>query len=215
VSLEAQRHRIEAWAKATDAELLDVIEDAAVSGSRPLAQREGGQRIEAILDARNPEVDSVVITRLDRLGRDAAENLTCLRRFAQGRVGLVSIMDRLDLSTPQGRAMAGVASVFSELERELVSQRTSEALARLRGSGRVYGQVPYGFDRDGDLLAPNDDEERVVRQILDMRIVGHSYRAIATYLNDEGIPSKRGGAWSAPAVRSVYLTAKRRQELVA
>src|SRR5689334_2313844 len=77
-SLDAQRRRIEAWAEATDADLWDVIEDAGVSGSRPLSMREGGRRIESLLDARNPEADAVVITRLDRLGRDAAENLACL-----------------------------------------------------------------------------------------------------------------------------------------
>lgn len=215
VSLDAQRRRIEAWAEATEAELVDVIEDAGVSGSRPLAQREGGQEIDRLLNARNPEVDAVVITRLDRLGRDAAENLLCLRRFAEGKVGLVSIADRLDLSTPQGRAMAGVASVFGQLERELLAARTAEALARLRDDGRAYGQTPYGFDREGDLLVPNADEERVVEQITDMRIVGHSYAAIANYLNDEGIPSKRGGRWSPPSVRSVFLTSTKRQEVVA
>lgn len=213
ISLEAQRRRIEAWAEATDAELLEVIEDAGVSGLRPLAMREGGHRIEALLGARNPEVEAVVITRLDRLGRDAAENLTCLRRFANGKVGLVSLADRLDLGTPQGRAMAGVASVFSELERELIGQRTAEALARLRDDGRIYGPVPYGFDREGDLLVKNEAEDRVIRQIIEMRGSGLSYHVVADWLNTEAISAKRGGPWSPMAVRSVCLTTARLSRL--
>jgi site-specific DNA recombinase len=211
VSLDAQRHRIEAWAEATDADLIDVVEDAGVSGSRPLALRAGGYRIDALLNQRAPEADLVVVTRLDRLGRDAAENLALLRRFANGRVGLVSILDRLDLSTPTGRAMAGVASVFGQLERETIGERTSQALTHLREQGRVYGPVPYGFDRKGDLLVKNRKEAQIVHQITDMRDVGHSYQAVAQRLNSEGVPAKRGGPWSPMSVRSVTRTHAQRQ----
>lgn len=213
-SLDAQRGRIEAWAEATNATLVEVIEDAAVSGSRPLAQRDGGSRIAALLDDRNPPVDAVVICRLDRLGRDASETLGHLHRFASGKVGLVSILDRLDLSTPQGRAMAGVAAVFGQLERELIGQRTSEALARLRAEGKPYGAVPYGFLRDGDRLLPDLDQQRVLEQILELRQSRCSFREIASWLNDEGIPAKRGGKWSPMSVRSVCMSAARRAELV-
>lgn len=211
VSLDAQRARIEQWAEATDAQLLDVVEDPGVSGSRPLGGRPGGQRIEALLSSRNPEADAVAVCRLDRLGRDAAENLALLRRFSEGKVGLVSILDRLDLSTPQGRAMAGVASVFGQLERELIGERTAEALGRLREQGLAYGPTPYGYVREGNFLMPNEDEKQVVQKITEMRASGHSYRSVAEWLNNEAIPAKRGGRWSPMAVRSVYLGQQRRQ----
>ena len=213
ISLSAQRSRIEAWANATDAKLLYVVEDAGVSGSRSLASRPGGQAVEALLSDRNPAADALVITRLDRLGRNAAENLGYLKRFSQGKLGLVSIIDRLDLSTPQGRAMAGVAAVFGELERELIAERTSEALARLRDEGRVYGPTPYGFQRQGDLLVADVNEQRVVAQVTEMRTSGLSYRGIADWLNDEAIPAKRGGRWSPMSVRSVCMTHSRRDAL--
>jgi site-specific DNA recombinase len=112
-SLAAQKARIETWADLADASLVEVIEDAGVSGSRPLAERPGGARIASLLDQRNPAVDAVVVTRLDRLGRNASEALGYLRRFSTGKVGLVSITDRIDLSTPAGRAMASIAAVFA------------------------------------------------------------------------------------------------------
>jgi DNA invertase Pin-like site-specific DNA recombinase len=104
-----------------------------------MAQRPGGQRIVDLMNQRRPGVDSVVIAQLDRLGRDAAETLAHLRQFSKGNLGLVSILDRLDLSTAQGRAQAGIAAVFSQLERELIGQRTAEALGELKAQGRVYG----------------------------------------------------------------------------
>lgn len=215
VSLDAQRARIRNWAEATEATLLDVVEDGAVSGTSPLTDREGGARIAALLDQRKPEADAVVITRLDRLGRNAAETLGHLRSFASGRVGLVSITDRLDLTTASGRAMAAMSAVFAELERELIGQRTAEALARLRAEGKVFGAVPYGWVRSGDQLVPDTDEQRVRKEIVELRESRCSFREIAAWLDGEGIPAKRGGRWSPMSVRSVCLTAERREELVA
>ena len=212
LSLDAQRSRIGSWAEATGSELLAVVVDAGVSGSKPLVLRPGGQRIAALLEQREPEADAVIITSLDRLGRDAAETLSYVQRFARGKLGLVSIIDRLDLSSPHGRAMAGVAAVFGQLEREMIASRTSEALAALRAQGRVYGPLPYGFDRDGDLLVENFEEARVASQMMDMRGTGLSFRAIASWLNSEAIPAKRGGIWNAPKVRSVIRTTTARTE---
>lgn len=215
VSLEAQKAKIRAWADATDSRLVQVIEDAAVSGSRPLAQRDGGRHIAGLLDLREPPVDAIVISRLDRLGRDASETLGHLHRFANGKIGLVSILDRLDLSTPQGRAMAGVAAVFGQLERELIAQRTSEALARLRAEGKAFGPVPYGWVRSGDHLVPATDEQRIRREIIELRESRCSFREIASWLNREGFPAKRGGRWSPMSVRSVCMTAAKHEEVVA
>jgi DNA invertase Pin-like site-specific DNA recombinase len=215
VSLEAQKAKIRAWADATDSRLVQVIEDAAVSGSRPLAQRDGGRHIAGLLDLREPPVDAIVISRLDRLGRDASETLGHLHRFANGKIGLVSILDRLDLSTPQGRAMAGVAAVFGQLERELISERTADALARLRAEGKAFGPVPYGWLRSGDHLVPDTDEQRVRREIIELRESRCSFREIAGWLNSEGIAAKKGGRWSPMSVRSVCMTAARDEELAA
>jgi DNA invertase Pin-like site-specific DNA recombinase len=145
--------------------------------------------------------------RLDRLGRDAAETLLYLRRFAKGSVGLVSIADHVDLTTPQGRAMAQLGAVFSELERALIGQRTSEALQALRGEGRVFGPTPYGFEALNGRLVELAEEQEQLRRMNRLRARGASFARIAQRLNLEGVPAKRGGAWYAMSVRSVLRTA--------
>ena len=207
VSLETQLGRIEAWCELADAELVEVIEDGGVSGTRPLADRPGGARVASLLEARKPDVDAVVVARLDRLGRDASEALSCLRKFANGSVGLVSIADRIDLSTPQGRAMAQVTFVFAELERSLIAQRTSDALCELRSRGKAYSPTPFGFERDGDSLALHASEQKALARMRRLRAKGKSYRAIAQSLNRSGTPAKKGGAWFASSVRSTLRTA--------
>ena len=92
--------------------------------------------------------------------------------------------------------MAGVAAVFGQLERELIGQRTAEALARLQAEGKPYGAIPFGFARRGDRLVAHPAQQRVIRQILDLRESGASFRKIADWLNAECVPSKRGGQWS-------------------
>lgn len=206
MSLDAQRSRVGTWCEATGTHLLEVIEDGGVSGARALADRPGGARIVELLDARRPSVDAVVIVRLDRLGRAAAETLTYLRRFARGSVGLVSITDRIELSTPQGRAMAGMAAVFAELERALIGQRTADALATLRSQRLAYGPAPYGHDVIGGKLVDNAAEQAVIERIVRLRARGTSYDRIARALNRDGIPAKRGGKWHAMSVRSVVRT---------
>lgn len=205
-SLFAQRNRIEAWCAASEATLVEHIEDAGVSGTRPLESRPGGSRLHALLRASSPPVDAVVIVRLDRLGRDAAETLAVLRRFSRGQVGLISIVDRIDLTTPQGRAMAQLGAVFAELERSLIAQRTSEALVALRRERLVYGPVPYGLAQEGAALRECEGEMRVIRTMKRLRTHGESYRAIAESLNGRGVRAKRGGTWHAMSVRSVLRT---------
>lgn len=207
LSLQAQRTRIATWCEVT--ELVEVIEDGGVSGTRPLADRPGGARVATLLGVRNPGVDTVVVARLDRLGRDAAETLSYLRQFARGSLGLVSIADRIDLTTPQGRAMAQMSAVFSELERELIAQRTADALAELRSRRQVYGAIPFGWNRTGDQLVRDESEQRVIVRMKRLRTRGLSYDRIARSLNSSGTPAKRGGLWHAMAVRSVLLTVTR------
>jgi DNA invertase Pin-like site-specific DNA recombinase len=209
MSLDAQRGRIRAWCGAASADLVTVVEDLGVSGSRRLQDRPGGFEIAALLNQRQPTADAVAVVRLDRLGRDAAETLELLKRFATGRVGLISIIDRLDLTSPQGRAMAGVSAVFAQLERELIAQRTAEALAELRSQRRVYGPIPFGYDGVDGQLVENPGEQLVLDFMRSIRDRGISYARIATRLNDEAIPSKQGGRWHAMSVRSVLETTRR------
>ena len=175
--------------------VVEMVSDGGVSGSRPFPERVGGKRIAALLDARRPGADAVVVLRLDRLGRDAAETLALLKRFRAGKVGLVSVADRLDLATPQGRAMAGVTAIFSELERALVGQRTADALGELRSQGRPWNHPPFGWRVESGQLRRQPDEQATLGRIRDLRSEGLGYARIAATLNDEGRAAKLGGRW--------------------
>jgi DNA invertase Pin-like site-specific DNA recombinase len=84
------------------------------------AQRE---RRDQLLDAaRRREIDVVLVCRLDRWGRSVTDLLASLQELEHLRVGFVSLTEALDLTTPAGRAMAGLLAVFAEFEKEILRE---------------------------------------------------------------------------------------------
>lgn len=99
------------------------------------------QAREKLLEAaRRREIDVVLVWRLDRWGRSVADLLATLQELEHLDVGLVSLTEALDLTTPAGRAMAGLLAIFSEFEREILRERTRAGLAHARQSGKRLGR---------------------------------------------------------------------------
>ena len=95
------------------------------------------QLIEA---ARRREIDVVLVWRLDRWGRSVTDLLATLQELAHLGVGFVSLTEALDLTTPVGRAMAGLLAVFAAFEREILGERVRAGLAHARQSGKRLGR---------------------------------------------------------------------------
>lgn len=209
MSLDSQESRITSWCEAMDAELIEIVRDEGVSGTKLLPDRSGGRRVAHLLEARRPNADAVVVVRMDRLGRDAAEQIELLKRFRSGKVGLVAIAQQIDLATPHGRAMAQIGAVFNELERALIAERTTEALTELRSQGRAWNHAPFGWNvADGHLEAHPVEQETLARA-RELRGSGLGYLKIAEVLNDENRPTKRGAPWQSMSVRSVLRSAEK------
>jgi DNA invertase Pin-like site-specific DNA recombinase len=102
------------------------------------AKREARERL--IEAARRREIDVVLVWRLDRWGRSVTDLLATLQELEQLGVGFVSLTEALDLTTPVGRAMAGLLAVFAEFEKEILSERTRAGLAHARQNGIRLGR---------------------------------------------------------------------------
>ena len=90
--------------------------------------------------ARRREIDLVLVWRLDRWGRSVTDLLATLQELEHLGVGFVSLTEALDLTTPAGRAMAGLLAIFAEFEREILRERTRAGLAHARESGKRLGR---------------------------------------------------------------------------
>ena len=140
VSLDAQRARIEAYATAQGLELSEIVEDAGVSGSVPLGDREGGRVLTGALRARKAQ--HVIALKLDRLFRDAVDALDVTRGWDRAAVGLHLIDvggQSINTATAMGRMFLTMMAGFAELERNLIAERTTAALAYKKAKAAGVG----------------------------------------------------------------------------
>jgi len=102
------------------------------------ARREAREKV--LEAARRREIDLVLVWRLDRWGRSVTDLLATLQELEHLGVGFVSLTEALDLTTPAGRAMAGLLAIFAEFEREILRERTKAGLAHARQTGKRLGR---------------------------------------------------------------------------
>jgi putative DNA-invertase from lambdoid prophage Rac len=102
------------------------------------AKREAREKL--LEAARRREIDLVLVWRLDRWGRSVTDLLATMQELEHLGVGFVSLTEALDLTTPAGRAMAGLLAIFAEFEREILRERTRAGLAQARHNGKRLGR---------------------------------------------------------------------------
>ena len=91
----------------------------------------------------------VLVWCLDRWGRSVTDLLATLQELEHLGVGFVSLTEALDLTTPAGRAMAGLLAIFAEFEREILRERTRDGLAHARQNGQRLGRpITAGLHTD-------------------------------------------------------------------
>jgi site-specific DNA recombinase len=157
---------------------------------------------------RDGKVDVVVVYRLDRLSRNVRDIYDFLDMIKASGVAFVSVTEGFDTTTAMGRAMLGVAAVFAQLTREMISENTKDGLLRRRESGQSVGPVTrtYGYDYFADKggLIVNEQEAKVIHQIFDW-YTEHKWggRKIAQLLNLQGVPTKTGVQWGENSIRAI------------
>jgi putative DNA-invertase from lambdoid prophage Rac len=135
-TLGLQVEAMTAYAKGRGWEVARRVSDVG-SGAKERPGREG-----LLKAARRRELDAVVVWRLDRWGRSLPDLVVTLRELTELGVGFVSLAEALDLTTPTGRAMAGMLAVFAEFEREVLRERVRAGIAQARKEGRRHGRPP-------------------------------------------------------------------------
>ena len=204
LGLEAQRQRIAAYCNMKGLHLAEVFEDPGVSRGKPLASRPAGSKL---LAAAKDSKALVIVSKLDRLFRSVADAASVIADFDKKGIQLVSIVESFDMSSPYGRAMAQMASVFAELERAMIRERTRSAMSVKRKRGeRISGHAPFGWDfGPKGRLVENAREQRIIARMKRMQAEGMSFRGIAAKLDAEGIRPKRGKQWIHTTVKSILL----------
>jgi len=205
LSLINQRVRIAAYAKASDFDLVEVIEEAgrtAKNLKRPALQR-------ALQTLEDGQADALVVLSLDRLTRSVKDLGHLVEFFDRTKTALVSVQDSINTLSAAGRLVLNVLGSIAQWEREAIAERTTAALAvKIERGEKTGGTVPYGFDVDpSGKLFSNYNEQDAIRVMVHGRRKGLSLRKIADLLIRRGFSPKKGGAWH-PQVISRILAAQ-------
>ena len=188
--LEAQRNYLELEATRRGAQLEIVSELEATSGK---STKKRVALAEALARLDRGEADGLIVSKLDRLSRSVADFLTILERSRKGKWSLVIGDLSLDTSSPMGEAMATITATFAQLERKRIGERTKEGLAVKKAQG-----VKLGAPR---LLNP-ETRIRIEAELA----TSTPLAVIARRLNEEAIPSAKGGKWYASTIKKIALS---------
>lgn len=194
-SLDAQEARLRVAVPAAGDELLDVVRDDGRSAKN--LKRAGLQ--DALERLRAGEAAALWVTKLDRLTRISLDLEMLLKQhFGESAPHFLRLANEPhDAKTAAGRLTLRILVAIAQHELDQVSQRTQTALDHKRSEGRVVGALPLGFDRDGDKLVRNEEEQAVLARVRQLVDAGEGPRAIARALQAEKFRTKRGGAWRA------------------
>jgi DNA invertase Pin-like site-specific DNA recombinase len=202
VSLDMQEEKIREYCKMADLEVVSIIREEGISGSKALHSRPGGE--ELLKTVARGDAQHVIALKLDRLFRDAEDALRQTKAWDNAGVSLHLIDmggQTLNTGSAMGRFFLTMAAAFAELERNMIRERTKAALSHKKGKHEVYGHTPFGFDRKGTDLVVNPNEYKVLKRIRERREAGDSFRSIAAFLNETQVPTKNGRRWHDSTIR--------------
>src|SRR5918997_4895200 len=164
-TIQTQREFLDNYADLYGQTVVDAYADEGVSGTVPLHERPEGRRL--LEDAKARSFDTVLVYRLDRVGRKLLVVADAHDRLEEAGVSLKSATEPLDTSTPAGRMYFQMLASFAEFERETIRQRTSDGLQRAFRNGKHLGVLPLGYDIDeagNFVIVPGEAE--IVREII-------------------------------------------------
>lgn len=190
-SLSVQAEKLQAYCQARDWNVVKIYTDPGYSGSnmeRPALKA----MIDDILAG---YIDMVLVYKLDRLSRSQRDTLYMIEDiFLKNGADFVSMTENFDTSTPLGRAMIGILSVFAQLEREQIKERMAMGnVARAaKGLWRGGSGIPIGYDYKDGKIVTNEYERLQVETIYKMFLDGANYSTIMRHLQSKGYTHKYG-----------------------
>lgn len=187
LGMAAQETAVRAACERNGWDLVEFIADEGESG-KDLRRPGFSKALDMIADG---EASGLVAFKLDRITRSVLDFATLLPWFDEAGATLVALDLGIDTSTPGGRLVANVFASVAEWEREVIAARTKDGLAALRAKGLAVSRPAVA------------DLPELSKRIAALRESGLTFRAVAEKLNEEGVPTLRGGTtWRVSSVQA-------------
>lgn len=147
------------------------------------------------------KIDVLICYKIDRISRNVLDFSKTFNTLQENNIQFVSVKEQINTSTPLGRAMMYICSVFAQMERETTAERIKDSMIELAKSGKwAGGKPPVGFKRERivingkkhTMLVKNEDELPFLYMIFDTFLEGYSLGGLETYFRKAGIQSLNG-----------------------
>ena len=200
-SIPEQIERTKKYCESRDWMVYKIYTDSVYTGSN--MERPGLQ--DMIKDCENGRIDMVLVYKLDRLSRSQKDTMFLIEDvFEKNNVGFTSMTENFDTSTPHGKFIVGILSVFSQLERSRITERTMLGKDSRAKEGKWHGGtwIPLGYDyTDGELVV-NEYEAMQIKEIADLFLKRTPVRTIEKKVTAKGYRHKHG-EWDAKTIKRV------------
>lgn len=183
-SIEEQIERLKSYCKAKDWTVYKVYTDGGFSGGnidRPALNQ-------MLLDIKRSKIDLVIVYKLDRLSRSQKDTLTLIEdEFLANNVDFVSMSENFDTSSPFGRAMIGILSVFAQLEKDQITERFTMGRIGRGKAGYYHGgpTPPTGYKFIDSELIVDEYQSMQVKEVYDRFLRGYSINSIKEYMHEK------------------------------
>ena len=188
-SIQIQKEKLIAYCKALGWVIVRIFVDAGWSGSN--LKRPAMEELMQYVEEGNCDV--VLVHKLDRLSRSQKDTMYLIEDlFIPNDVAFVSMQEAFDTSSPFGIAMVGILSVFAQLERQNIKDRTFGGRVERAKEGLWHGGGPHpiGYDYINGELVVNESEAEQVRMVFELFAAGHSFSFIKDKMS--GYQTKHG-----------------------
>ena len=201
-TIELQVEAIKDYCKSRDLELVEIFKDEGISGG--LENRPALADLFSFLEEVK-DIDAVVIFKLDRLARDLYIQEHIIKKLEALNVGLISTKEpNLASDDPMRKAFRQFMGIVAELEKSFITMRLSGGRINKAKKGRYAGGgVAIGYKSEGKELVISGEEAEIVKNIYKLRRGRKGLREIARTLNENNIPTARGGKWYAGTVKYI------------
>lgn len=198
-SIEAQKEKCSAFVTSQDGQIYNIYVDECSGKNlkRPILQN-------LLKDAEAKKFDIVLVYKLDRLSRRLSDLVALGEKFEQLEIGIKSVTEPFDTTTPAGKLMFNMLGSFAQFERELIGERTKLGIMRRIKNGEWSTTRPFGYDLKDGKLTINETETIFIKRCYNL-FLEHNLgtELIARRLNKEDLITARKGKWCKNAVWTI------------
>lgn len=207
ISLEAQKAHYETYIKAnSDWEFAGTYYDEGISGTKKEKRTE---LLRLISDCENRKIDFIVTKSISRFARNTTDCLELVRKLSDLGVSIYFEKENINTQSMDSELMLTILSSLAENESISISENNKWSIQRRFKNGTYkLSYPPYGYNYVDGQIVINKEQAEVVKRIFADVLSGKGTQKIAQELNDEGVPTKKGGQWRGTTIRGILRNEK-------